>query len=129
MKIPFEVRAHEALRNLRGADKQDRILKNEDGCAVIRLEYQNGRDYWLNGYIAITRHRVPQKHRSYSSPKWENCGAHGGLTFAHEDEENDIIIYGFDTMHFGDDKRPEFKDPEHILAMAKALRKKMMKLL
>lgn len=126
MKLSFKQRAYLALKGLRFPDRQDRIVRNQDACAVVRMSYDNPRNYWLNGYVALPLSRIPESDRHYDSPKWYGCGAHGGLTFAFEDEEQDIMIFGFDTAHYGDDEVPEFQDPDHILRMAKELRKKLL---
>ena len=72
----------------------------------------------LNGYCEFPK--KPVRENDYSGIL-SYVPVHGGITYANA-EEGGKMVYGFDTVHAGDDEgHPEFKDPDWILEEAKRM--------
>ena len=79
----------------------------------------------LCGYCSIPKNEIPGEWQGdYDADALQYLKIHGGITYCHVDGE--MVVFGFDCAHAGDEGRLDLKDPkivlEHAITMEKMIR-------
>jgi hypothetical protein len=92
-----------------------RIVARDGEYCVVKTSMGH-----LCGYVTMKKEDVAKEWwGNYDADGLQYLAVHGGLTYA--SEHDDAVVFGFDCAHAGDERRPELRDPQHVLALAKQM--------